>query len=172
MTLPVTLRDALVFQVAWFACVAGGNAGALAAALVLLPLQAVWAGRRDRREWGLVLLFSAAGVAMDLGWQAVGLLDFSGDLLGPLPFWLAMLWLFFSGTLLRSLALLQRRLLLAALLGAVAGPFSYWVGMRLGAATSVNSPLEVALVMAPAWAVLLPVLAWLSRPRADEVAAA
>lgn len=169
MTLPATIRDALVFQVAWFACVAGGNAGALAAALVLLPLQAVWPGRRDRREWGLVGLFSAVGLAMDLGWQAIGLLDFSGDLLGPLPFWLAMLWVFFSGTLLRSLAFLQQRLLLAALLGAVAGPLSYWIGMRLGAATSVNAPLQVALAMAPAWALLLPLLAWLSRPRLGEV---
>ncbi len=172
MTLPATLRDAIVFQIAWFACVAGGNAGALAALLVLLPLQAMWPGRRSAREWGLVVFFSAIGLAMDLLWQATGLLDFSGDLLGPIPFWLAMLWVFFGGTLLRSLAFLQQRLLLAALLGAVAGPFSYWVGMRLGAATSLNSALEVMLTMAPAWALLLPLLARLSRPRAQETALA
>lgn len=172
MTLSPTLRDALVFQLAWFACVAGGNTGALAALLVLLPLQATWPGRRDAREWGLIALFSALGLSMDLAWQAMGLLDFSGDLLGPLPFWLAMLWVFFSGTLLRSLAFLQQQLLLAALLGAFAGPFSYWVGMRLGAASSVNPPLHVALTMAPAWALLLPLLAWVSRPRRSEVAPA
>lgn len=172
MTLPATLRDALVFQVAWFACVAGGNPGALAAALTLLPLQATWPGRRGGREWALVGLCSALGLAMDLGWQAAGLLDFTGDLIGPLPPWLLLLWLFFSGTLLRSLAFLQDRLLLAAVLGAVAGPFSYWVGMRLGAAQSVHPPWQVALAMAPAWAMLLPLLAWLCRPRHGTAAPA
>lgn len=168
MTLPPVLRDALVFQVAWFACVAFGNAGALLAALVLLPVQATWPGRRDARDWALVALCSALGLSMDLGWQAIGLLDFRGDLLGPLPPWLLFLWIFFSGTLLHSLAFLQQRLLLAAVLGAVAGPFSYWVGMRLGAADSIHAPLQVALVMAPAWAVLLPLLAWLARRRVSQ----
>jgi hypothetical protein len=101
---------------------------------------------------------------MDTGWQAIGLLSFTGQLVLGIPLWLVVLWLLFSGTLFHSLAFLQQRLLLAAILGAAAGPLSYLAGMRLGAATSTHDAWTVALAMAPAWALLLPALAYAARP--------
>jgi hypothetical protein len=53
--------------------------------------------------------------------------------------------------------------LLAAALGALSGPLSYIAGMRLGAAETTHPDSIVALAMAPAWAVLLPLLARLAR---------
>jgi len=162
------LRDYIVFQLGWTACVAFGNTGAMFALLVCLPLQALWPGRRTKREWGLVLAFSVAGLAMDLGWQALELLDFTGQLAFGVPLWLVVLWLLFNGTLFHSLAFLQQRLALAAVLGAIAGPLSYLAGMRLGAATSDRETWLVLSAMAPAWALLLPALAYLARPPVQE----
>jgi len=158
------VRDYLVFQCGWAACVAFGNRGALLALLVFVPLQALWPARRRTREWLLVCGFSIAGIAMDAGCQAIGLLSFTGQLVLGIPLWLVVLWLLFSGTLFHSLAFLQQRLLLAAIVGATAGPLSYLAGMRLGAATTTHDAWTVALAMAPAWALLLPALAYAARP--------
>jgi hypothetical protein len=157
-----SLTDALLFQLGWLACVAGGNRWAALAVALLLPLHLRLLGR-SRQEWCLVVAFTSAGLAIDLGWQHFGLLQFRGTLgFGPPP-WLAVLWLMFAGTLFHSLAFLQRRLLLASLLGALAGPLTYVAGMRLGAATSDHPWPLVALSMAPAWGLLLPLLARVAR---------
>ena len=111
----------------------------------------------------MILLCAAIGLAMDLGWQLLGVLTFKGQLVWTTPGWLVVLWLMFAGTLFRSLAFLQDRLLLAAALGALSGPLSYIAGMRLGAAETTHPDSIVALAMAPAWAVLLPLLARLAR---------
>lgn len=157
------VRDYIVFQCGWVACVAFGNSGALLALLVFVPLQALWPARRGAREWVLVLGFAGAGLAMDLAWQAGGLLAFTGQVAFGVPLWLVVLWLLFAGTLFHSLAFLTRRLWLAAVLGATAGPLSYLAGMRLGAATSEHEAWIIGLAMAPAWALLLPGLAHLAR---------
>lgn len=166
------VRDYLVFQCGWVACVAFGNAGALLALAVCVPLQAMWPGRRTAREWLLVAGFSAAGIVMDLVWQAIGLLRFEGQLVLGIPLWLVVLWVLFAGTLFHSLAFLQQRLWLAAVLGALAGPLSYIAGIRMGAATSAHDALHIALAMAPAWALLLPVFARIARHRAIEASPA
>lgn len=162
MSVPPALRDALLFQAAWFACVAGGNTGALLALALLLPLQATWPGTRNAREWSVALLFAGVGLAMDLGFQAAGLLRFDDAGVTGVPPWLAVLWLFFAGTLLRSLAFLQGRPVPAAVLGAVGGPLAYIAGEQLGAAHSPHGPVELVLLLAPGWALLLALLAWLT----------
>lgn len=159
------VRDYLVFQCGWAACVFLGNAGAAAAAAVLLPLQATWPGRRTAREWALVLSFASLGIAVDLGWQAAGIIHFEGALVLGIPPWLVVLWILFAGTLFHSLAFLRERLALAAVLGAAAGPVSYLAGVRSGAATSPHDSWVIAAAMGPAWAVLLPALCFFSRER-------
>lgn len=159
------LRDGIVFQLGWLCCVAGGNRGALLAAVVLVPLQATWPGRRSISEWRMLLLFAVIGLAMDLGWQLMGVLAFKGQLLLGTPGWLVVLWLMFAGTLFRSLAFLQNNLVLAAVLGALSGPLSYMAGISLGAAETTHPDSVVALAMAPAWAALLPLMAYLARAR-------
>ena len=160
------VRDYIVFQCGWAACVFLGNTGAAVAFVVLLPLQALWPGRRTTREWALVALFSVVGVALDLGWQAAGLIEFNGKVLLGVPPWLLVLWLLFSGTLFHSLSFLRERLVLAAILGAAAGPLSYLAGISAGAATSTHGAWAIAFWMAPAWAVLLPTFCFLARDRA------
>jgi hypothetical protein len=169
MKVPPALLNAALFQAGWFACVLGGNTWSLVAAALLLPLHFLWF-EHSARAWTFILLSAGLGLAMDLGWQHLGLLQFNGTLAGGIPPWLLVLWLFFASTLQHSLAWLQQRLWLAALLGASSGPLSYVAGLNLGAAVSSVPQWQVALAMAPAWMVLLPLLCFLSRPPETEPA--
>jgi Protein of unknown function (DUF2878) len=154
--------NAVCFQAGWLACVAGGNRGALLACLLILPLHARFVSRCPR-EWRVALALAGLGLGMDLAWQAAGLLRFEGALLHGVPPWLALLWLLFALSLFHSLAWLRRSAWLAAAAGAIAGPFTYIAGLRLGAAGSPFPEWQLALVMAPAWALLLPVMTHYTR---------
>ncbi|MBP9034994.1 MAG: DUF2878 domain-containing protein [Pseudomonadales bacterium] len=160
------VQNAVTYQCGWFACVAGGNAWALPVGALILALH-WWLVDRSARGWAFIAVAALLGLAMDLGWQRLGLLEFQGTLAGGIAPWLAMLWLLFATTFAHSLAWLQARLGLAALLGAVLGPLSYVAGVELGAADTRFPWWQVALAMAPAWALLLPLLLFLARaPRA------
>jgi hypothetical protein len=160
--MPRSLLNAFCFQAGWFACVAGGNRVALLAAVLLLPLHARFVSR-CAREWALAAALAGIGLAMDLGWQAAGLLRFEGSAGALPPLWLALLWLLFAQALFHSLAWLQRSAWLAAAIGAIAGPLSYAAGLKLGGATSSYEAWQIALVMGPAWALLLPLMAGCAR---------
>jgi hypothetical protein len=154
--------QALLFQAGWLGCVAGGNRGALAVALLILPLHA-WLFPMHARAWATALAIAGAGLALDLVWQASGVIHFAHTGPGALPPWLALLWLLLSLSLFHSLAWLQERLWIATILGALAGPLSYLAGLRLGAAQSPLPEWQFACLLAPAWAMLLPVLALAAR---------
>lgn len=155
--------NAVLYQAGWLACVVGGNRWALPAGAVILVLHWRLLGR-GAREWMFIGGAALLGLAMDLGWQRLGLIAFHEGGAPGVPPWLVMLWLLFATTLLHSLAWLQTRLWLASVLGAVAGPLSYFAGLEVGAASSTLPHWQVALAMAPGWLLLLPLLAFLARP--------
>jgi hypothetical protein len=75
----------------------------------------------------------------------------------------------FGLTLDASMSFLKRRhWSLSAALGGIFGPLSYLAGAKLGAATLVATPLNFA-ALALAWAIAMPLLAWLARST-DRVA--
>ena len=162
------LLQALLFQAGWLGCVAGGNRGALAVALLVLPLHA-WLFPMHGRAWATALALAGTGLALDLGWQAAGVMQFAHTPPGGLPPWLAGLWLLLALSLFHSLAWLQQRLWIASVLGALAGPLSYVAGLRLGAAQSPLPAWQFACLLAPAWAMLLPVLALAARQASRAV---
>ena len=73
------------------------------------------------------------------------------------PLWMMALWANFATTLNLSLAGLQIRPWLAALLGLVGGPLAYSGGAGLGAMSFV-SPLPALIALALGWALLTPLL--------------
>jgi hypothetical protein len=60
-----------------------------------------------------------------------------------------------------SLRWLRGRWLLAVVLGAVGGPFSFASGVKLGAAHFVD-PFPALLTIAATWSVALPLLVWVA----------
>lgn len=166
--------NAVGFQVAWWALVAGVAPGYEGAALALSAVLAVahlrYFSPRPKRELGLAGSAWLLGLGVDSLLQAGGFINFAGASLGPLsPFWLWALWALFGLTLDASMSFLQRRhWFLSAVLGGVFGPLSYLAGAKLGAATLVVTPLNFA-ALAMAWAIAMPLLVWLAR-RTDRVA--
>ena len=166
--------NAVGFQVAWWALVAGVAPGYQGAALALSALLAAahlrFFSPRPKRELGLALAAWLLGFGFDSLLQAGGFITFQGASLGPLsPFWLWALWALFGLTLDASMSFLQRRhWSLSAVLGGIFGPLSYLAGAKLGAATLVANPLNFT-ALALAWAIAMPLLVWLAR-RTDRVA--
>lgn len=152
------------FKLVWLACVVGAGMGytwlgpiAAAAAIVLHVLSTP--GARSQ-----VMIILASGV---LGIVAEGMLIASGLVSyatpGPLPdwfppIWLIAMWLAFGTLMTVSFAFLERRLLLAGVMGALLGPLAYDGGAQLGGMT-FSEPVWVGLgAVALMWAVSLPLL--------------
>lgn len=152
--------NALWFQLTWFACVLGRDPW-LALILTMLALHFLLV-QSARTELYNIAPVAAAGIATDTLLSAVGVFDF-GDRLVPL--WLCLLWVAFATTLTRSLAVLGKYRLLAALVGGVGVPFNYAVGERLGAVSFPLEPTVTTVVLVSVWAALLPALYHLSRQR-------
>jgi Protein of unknown function (DUF2878) len=157
----------MAFQIGWFACVLGAAWGrpwigtAIAAAVVALHL---WCVARPGQELRLIAAALAIGLAWDSLLMNLGLVTFQSGF--PLeyaaPQWILALWALFATTLNVSLRWLQGRWLVAALLGAAAGPLSYWAGMRLGALV-LPELLPALLALAVGWGAMTPLLLVVAR---------
>jgi hypothetical protein len=143
----------LLFYVGWFVCVKTSNWIAPAAVLAIILVQ--------RIEWQLAATAFALGMVTDTLIEQAGLLTYAG---GPrfsilCPLWVGSLWALFSTTLPISMAWLRSRPGLAFAMGAVSGPFTYWVASRMGA---VEMTTAGYLAIAVEFAVYTPLL--LSQP--------
>ncbi|GIX35196.1 MAG: hypothetical protein KatS3mg126_0975 [Lysobacteraceae bacterium] len=165
------------FQLVWIASVAGAAAGMWWAGPACLVLFAVLQGalgpdgRRDLRLLGLCVLI---GLVVDTVWIRAGLMRFAAPVPFPglAPVWILAMWAGFGLTLRHSLAVLQGRPWLAALLGLAGGPAAYLAAERAwGAVAIAEGPLPwVGLALA--WAALTPLLLELARDRPDAAGTA
>lgn len=162
-----TVANLLLTQAVWFACVLGGDAGSVAAVLHLLAYRR-WIG--DDSDWPLLCTVAAIGYGVDSALAALGFMHYAPHTLTgllPAPLWLAALWLSFATLFRHGLHWLQHRPWLAAALGAVAGPMTYYAGSELGAATAGTSITVFLVLHALLWAIMTPLFACLARRIAD-----
>lgn len=151
------------FQVIWFACVLGAAwQRPWLGPLVALPLFLAHLGTRQRRSAEIRLLAGSGslGFALDSLLVFGGLVAFpeSARLGGPSTLWMVTLWVAFACTLRGPLSWLLERPMLAALLGLLAGPLSYFAGARLGA-IELGAPLWLSLAAVGAtWGLAMLVL--------------
>ena len=160
-----TLINLGLYQVGWLACVLGAAGGRVwaGAGLALVLVAVHMALVRDRgREAQLLLAAAALGLSLDSLQLNLGLFRYpSGTpIAGLAPPWIVVLWLQFATLLHFGLRWLAGRYRLAAVLGFVGGPLSFWGGERLGA-IQFSSPLAY-LVLACVWALAMPALVWLA----------
>jgi hypothetical protein len=157
----------LVFQTAWWACIAGVGRGleipALLYGLVLAGLHLRFA-HQPQQEAKLAALALLLGIAADTLLQTTSVISFYGWALGPLsPFWLWLLWVLFAMTLNTSLKFLQSHTLwLSVAAGLVFGPLTYYAGAQLGAASFDNTPVHLG-ALAITWGLTLPVLVYAAK---------
>ena len=109
--------------------------------------------------WQIFVIWLGAGVPIWLlGWVAYPSGYFNASLA---PYWIVTMWMLFATTLNSSMRWLKGRRLLAAVLGAVAGPLSYLAGQRLGGMEFVE-PRAALAFLAVGWAAVMPLVVTLA----------
>ncbi len=160
------IMNAAAFQFGWLCCVLAGASHLPWLGTVTALLIVACHVNQAPRPGNELLLILSAGV-IGAGWDSLlvhaGLLQYpSGTLIeGTAPHWIIAMWLLFATTLNVSLRWLRHRTLLAAALGAVAGPAAYYAGYKLG---GVQIPVfnTAMAALAVGWAVFMPLLIQLS----------
>ena len=143
------LVNAIGFQCCWAACVLGGSAWAA----IVVPLFFIWHWRqRKANEVTLILVVTLLGTMHDSTLLNLGLFGFPEHSGFIIPLWLILLWAAFAATVLHSMAWLLEKTWLAALLGAIAAPWSYYAGSLLKS-IELTSPALISVALA--WATLL-----------------
>lgn len=157
------------YQATWIASVAGAGQRRWWPGLLVLLAFAVWqlsVSQWRRADFILVVSLSIIGFGIDSLFLQRGLMQFSAPDSWPevAPVWLIALWTSFALALNHSLAFLQERPLLAALLGCVGAPLAYWAaGSAWHALTFGSRPIWSVALIAIIWAVLMPLFSHLAR---------
>lgn len=168
------LVNFLAFQIGWFSSVIGGAQQmpwlgpiAFLGVLAIHLRQA----RRPRLELGLVVACGAIGLVYDSLLVALGWVTYPSGLISEslAPYWIVTMWMLFGTTLNVSLGWLKGRPWLAALLGLVGGPASYYAGYKLGGIQFPDFDAAMA-ALAVGWALSMPLLLKLAE-RFDGVSA-
>ena len=160
------LVNFLIFQAAWFAAVLGAAHGLPLWGTAAVAVAIVWhlsIAARPRQELKLVAAVCAIGFVVESASVRLGYVAYpSGQPVAWLaPYWMVALWGLLAIAPNVTMRWLKTRYWLASLLGAVLGPLSFASGVRLGGA-SFSAMVPALAVTAVTWAILMPLLMWLS----------
>ena len=157
------LLNMLGFQCGWVLCVFGSAHGypwlGPAVAVILLAGHSLLV-EQPLRSIQFIAMIGLVGTVVDSLLGLIGVLRFHNSL-GPgwlCPPWLGALWMLLATTPDVSLRWLRGRMTLAAVLGAIAGPSSYYAGAEVGALALGTSLLTSLIVLAVVWAAVLPLM--------------
>jgi hypothetical protein len=157
-------------NIGWLACILGAARGHYWLGLVVVPILFVIhitvIERNKIREIFIVALATTAiGFLMDTTLIFAGAVK-PNRWLVPAPFttiWDLMIWANFSLTLDASLRFLQKKPLVAAFLGAICAPGTYYAGDRLGA-LNFSEPVFISLLWIGAvWFFAMPCLSLMAK---------
>lgn len=150
------------FQMVWWLSILGRDA--TQSIIFLLLVIHLMLHSRPRHELKVVFACGILGYAIDSALTFAGVFVFQEHGRGVYlpPIWLLLLWFGFAATLRQSLVFFTDKLPLAAACGAVAGSLTYLAAANLGAVSFGYSMQTTAYLLAAIWAILFPVLLWLS----------
>ncbi len=154
--------NAIFYKLGWTSSVLGAANGMpwIGSIMVILAVVVhLRAARRPQSEALLIVISFLIGVCVDSTMLAMGWVSYMspGPFGGLAPYWILGLWVLFATTLNVLFKALQRRLILAVILGAVFGPLSYLAGARIGAIEILNTTATLTS-LSLAWAILMPTL--------------
>ena len=154
--MPKLIANALLFQLGWLACVFGGDSLWLLLVAAAVAGHLLWVSNWTA-EGKLLISGFLTGSALDSFLLNLGVFDF-GEPRSLIPLWLALLWLLLATTLNHCLAWSARPWWRASLLGACAGPLSYYVGAQIAGVGLPYGTWPTLLLLAVIWVLLMPVL--------------
>ena len=149
------IANFILFQTLWFSAVIGAGRFDLTWVAIVgsLPLL-IWTTLRTphTRTLSLLLIWGAAGCAMDAAWMAAGALNYPGHELLP-PYWIVLLWCGVGLTVDHSLKWFRDHPAIGSVAAGIFGPLSYVGGERMGAQI-VLGDLALLPVLGLTWIVL------------------
>ncbi len=163
-----TVRDLVLFQIAWFAAVVGGAAGlgfvGSCPAFALAGYHLVQNRARIERELFLVVLIVLLGLVAESALIAVGAIHYTGMAPGAVlpPIWIVALWLAFATLPNGALHWLRGRRMVQVLLGGLTAPPSYAGGAALGAAALGANHFYALGMIGLIWALACPALFYMA----------
>ncbi|MDH4048377.1 MAG: DUF2878 domain-containing protein [Gammaproteobacteria bacterium] len=112
----------------------------------------------------LIIMTGLIGAAVDSIMISAGWLSYPTGTLaaGFSPYWIVAMWMLFATTFNVSFRWLRSRFLLAAAMGAISGPLSYYFGAKFGAVT-LNDFSAAMIALAIGWGALMPGLLLLAK---------
>lgn len=162
-----SLAYLLIGQIGWFACVLSAARGFSGVGIAVVALFLIWHISRAHRpgeELKLIVVVALIGASWESALLSAGLISYPHDswFVHLAPYWIIALWALFAAQLNVTYGWLKKRLKLAVLFGAVAGPLSFRAGASLHAVRFDDGWLTVA-ALATGWACLLPIVVMLAR---------
>lgn len=174
--MPRLIVNIIGFQVGWFSCILSARWNipwmgmAVVSVVILLHL---FLQQRPRTEAVAILLIATAGASLDTLLHMLGLLSLvDHPRPDPLfPLWIAALWANFAATLTTTFGWLRHRLALAAVLGLIGGPTTYYAGVALDAVEFHTRQGFTWAALGIQWFLAMPAAVWLAHTinrRPDE----
>lgn len=155
----------IVFDIVWFAAVAGRESWLWLTVPLVVTLYAVnWKPLLLKRK--ALLFFILVGLAAEWIVVELGVLQFTGA--SMLPSWLVWLWLGFAAMAFTAMDWMGGRYLACAIFGLVFGPITYLAGVGFGAAERLSSMPVLVFTYAVMWGLLMLLFCYLAKP-ADPI---
>lgn len=161
------LVNVVAFKVGWMSTVYGAanDLPTLGPFVVMIAiLLHLYFSQHPSREFLLVLIAGVIGAIFDSILVSAGWLTYASGMIGSniAPYWIIGMWMLFATTLNMALRWFHSNLKMAALAGLLLGPFSYYIGSKIGAVTFANPVLATA-ALAIGWAAMMPALLIIAR---------
>jgi len=145
----------IAFNIFWLICVLGQNQWLMIQVGVLLLFFYLFS--KNIIDVTRIVIF-IPGIFIDLVLIKLGVFIFS-----EFPIWLVSLWIGFAYCLEHGFAWLNKlKMTYIALLGGIAGPLSYYAGLKLNAVEFGFNTSMTLMILAIIWAMLLPLLVFLN----------
>ncbi|NNF67719.1 MAG: DUF2878 domain-containing protein [Gammaproteobacteria bacterium] len=161
------LLNIVGFKTAWLTCAFGAAVNGWIPVAVIAVLISIHLTVAERwlPELRLILLVGVLGAIVDSSLGLFGVMTYVvGDSTSQLaPPWLIALWMSFATVLPYGLRWLSTKPLVSIVMGAAAGPASYYGGSKAGAVIMGDALIFSLVAIGVAWALVMPLISWLSR---------
>ena len=152
------------FQLSWWGCVLGvkNDMAYLGPGLMFVfILIHCYTYIQHNSEIKLIILFGLIGTLIDTSMAFTGILKYNGTYTPTTvmaPLWITAMWCGFAATVNHSLSWLKNNYFKSGLLGAIAGPTSYWAGVKFDAISFTSSSITALIIISFFYAVTVPLI--------------
>lgn len=157
--------NAMLFNVGWLGCVLSSRWGvAMLAPVIVGVIVVAQVMLHERAERGALLrtiaVVGVLGTIVDTGMLWAGVLSFRGssEISAVFVVWIGAFWVNFAATLLIALRWFRDHLVIAAVVGAMSAPGTYYGGELLGALALHEDRVFAMVALGVEWAVVFPVV--------------